>query len=107
MVHRKNRMREIRQSWGRADPGRTRMAPSDIAFLLAEVDRLEHLSPQLSEVDPAELARVFHDTYESLAPVYDYKIRTTSAVPWEDVLENNRKLLIATIEVVLGHLAKQ
>lgn len=83
------------------------MAPSDIAFLLAEVDRLEHEKPPLAKADPVELAKVFHDTYESLAPVYDYKIRTTSAVPWQDVSENNRNLLVATIEAVLAHLAKQ
>ena len=48
-----------------------------------------------------EAARLFHDTYERLAPEYDYKTREASAVPWEDVPEHNRELMIATCAIVL------
>lgn len=41
------------------------------------------------------LAKLFHDTYERLAPVYNYNTRKASAVPWEDVPENNKSLMVA------------
>jgi hypothetical protein len=42
-----------------------------------------------------ELARAFHETYERLAPAYSYETRRESAVPWEQVPENNKQLMIA------------
>jgi len=48
-----------------------------------------------------EAARLFHETYERLAPEYDYKTREASAVPWGDVPEHNRELMIATCAIVL------
>lgn len=45
--------------------------------------------------DPEKLARFFHETYERLAPIYGYETRRASAVPWEDVPENNRLLMTA------------
>jgi hypothetical protein len=44
-----------------------------------------------------EIAKAFHETYERLAPEYGYKTREASAVPWEDVPENNKALMIATV----------
>lgn len=51
-----------------------------------------------------ELARLFHDTYERLAPAFDYETRRESAVAWEDVPLNNRALMIATAQQVLTAL---
>lgn len=48
-----------------------------------------------------QLAILFHSTYERLAPNYDYKTRKASAVPWEDVPENNKKLMIAVCKEIL------
>jgi hypothetical protein len=31
------------------------------------------------------LARLFHETYERLAPEFGYETRKASAVPWEEV----------------------
>lgn len=42
-----------------------------------------------------ELARIFHEAYERLAPDFGYKTREASAVPWEEVPEANRNLMIA------------
>ena len=42
-----------------------------------------------------DLARAFHETYERLAPEFGYETRRESAVPWEDVPENNKNLMIA------------
>jgi len=50
------------------------------------------------------LARFFHATYERLAPEFAYSTRKASAVPWDQVPENNRNLMIATCRVVLEQL---
>ena len=47
------------------------------------------------------LARLFHEAYEKLAPGYNYKTREASAVEWEDVPENNKKLMIAVSAEIL------
>lgn len=44
---------------------------------------------------PEVLARFFHEAYERLAPIYGYETRRESAVPWEDVPEQNRLLMTA------------
>ena len=48
-----------------------------------------------------ETAKRFHEEYERLAPNFDYKTRRSSAKPWEEVPENNRRLMVATCRVVL------
>ena len=58
------------------------------------------------QIDPksAQVARLFHETYEALAPQFDYKTRKASAVAWEDVPEKNRALMIATANVILNQV---
>jgi hypothetical protein len=59
----------------------------------------------VSEVTLAErLARAFHETYERLAPDYDYKTREASAVAWEDVPKENRELMIATTTAIMADM---
>jgi putative Ca2+/H+ antiporter (TMEM165/GDT1 family) len=58
----------------------------------------------LSEPRGADVARMFHEAYEELAPAYGYKTREASAKPWEDVPEQNRRLMIATAITVLNRL---
>lgn len=53
---------------------------------------------------PEELARLFHEAYERLAPDFGYKTREASAVPWEDVPPSNKQLMVATAAEVLTHL---
>jgi hypothetical protein len=55
-------------------------------------------------VTAEELARLFHDTYERLAPEFGYRTREDSAVPWEDVPAANKALMVATCEHVLAEL---
>lgn len=55
---------------------------------------------------PEELARFFHETYERLAPGYGYETRGESAVPWADVPEANRSVMIATATEVLAELQR-
>lgn len=52
-------------------------------------------------LSPEWLAMRFHETYERLAPGFGYETREASAVPWADVPENNRKLMIAVAAEIL------
>lgn len=47
------------------------------------------------------MAQAFHEAYERLAGDFGYQTRKASAVPWENVPENNKALMIATIRNVM------
>lgn len=44
-----------------------------------------------------EAARRFHEAYERLAPDFGYETRRGSAVPWDEVPEQNRALMRAVM----------
>ncbi len=44
-----------------------------------------------------EIAEHFHAVYERLAPEHGYETRKASAVPWEDVPEDNRLLMVDVV----------
>lgn len=46
---------------------------------------------------PENVAKAFHETYERLAPEHGYKTRVPSAVPWADVPEGKKALMIAVV----------
>jgi hypothetical protein len=48
-----------------------------------------------------ELAQLFHETYERLAPSYNYETRKESAKPWAEVPEKNKQLMIAVCDAIL------
>ena len=50
-------------------------------------------------------AQVLHEAYERLAPDFGYETRRESAVPWDEVPENNRRLMVAVAGEVLAALA--
>jgi hypothetical protein len=53
-------------------------------------------------VTPAELiAQNFHATYETLAPEHGYETRPASAVDWAKVPDNNKALMVATVQNML------
>ncbi len=53
-------------------------------------------------MNPAELiAQNFHATYETLAPEHGYETRKASAVAWDNVPDNNKALMIATVQNML------
>jgi hypothetical protein len=58
-------------------------------------------------MNPEDLARFFHETYERLAPEHGYETRKESAVAWEDVPEQNRNLMVATCKEVLAWLRQE
>jgi len=48
-----------------------------------------------------QMAKLFHETYERLAPEFGYKTREASAVPWEDVPDNNKNLMVAVASEIV------
>jgi len=48
----------------------------------------------LEPTDAERVAKAFHESYERQAPSVGYETRKDSAVPWENVPENNRQLMI-------------
>lgn len=54
-----------------------------------------------------QLAQLFHETYERLAPSLGYVTRKESAVPWAEVPEKNRILMIATCREVAAALTTE
>lgn len=54
------------------------------------------------EVEAEKIAREFHYSYEGLAPAFSYETREASRVPWCDVPEANRLLMIATVGSLLA-----
>jgi hypothetical protein len=57
--------------------------------------------------NPMDVAKLFHESYELLAPKFSYETREASAVPWDDVPINNKRLMIATAARVLVKLGIQ
>lgn len=51
----------------------------------------------MEDREAEQIARAFHEEYEHIAPRYGYETRPASAVPWPEVPESNRLLMIATV----------
>lgn len=51
-----------------------------------------------------QLAQRFHEHYERLAPDFGYKTREASAVPWAEVPEQNKSLMVAVAGAILADL---
>lgn len=49
-----------------------------------------------------DVARQFHDTYERLAPDYAWETQVRSRVEWADLPNENRGLMLAVVEEVVG-----
>ena len=47
------------------------------------------------------LAQLWHDEYERRAPEFGYTTRKSSAVPWSEVPEPNKSLMIAVAKAVI------
>lgn len=71
-------------------------------------DALEsRLDAEVGEGAAEYWAKRFHETYERLAPDFGYETRKESAKPWEDVPEQNKRLMIAVAGEVLGQLLRE
>ena len=51
-----------------------------------------------------ELAKLFHDTYERLAPAFGWRTQKQCSVAWDDLPQANRALMVATCTTLLKHL---
>lgn len=47
-----------------------------------------------------QLAKLFHETYERLAPTFGYETRKGTAVPWEQLPPRNKNLMIAVADLI-------
>ena len=54
--------------------------------------------------DAEAVARLFHESYERLAPAFGYETRLDTRVLWENVPERNKRLMIASAAEVLAVL---
>lgn len=50
------------------------------------------------------IAQEFHRNYEQLAPNFGYETREESRTPWEQVPEQNKALMVATVRALLGRV---
>lgn len=63
--------------------------------------------PAIDALGAEQLARLFHETYERLAPAFGYTTRQESAVPWPEVPAKNQLLMIATAHEVLRQIDQE
>jgi hypothetical protein len=54
--------------------------------------------------DAESVAKLFHETYERLAPAFGYETREETRLSWEQLPERNRRLMIASTAEVLAFL---
>lgn len=54
--------------------------------------------------DPVALARRFHELYEEITPSCGYETRSESAVPWDEVPQANRFLMIAVAAAIQAEI---
>lgn len=70
-------------------------------------ERIEALSKAAlldALADAERIARLFHAAYETHAPSHGYETRKETSVPWDDLPENNRSLMVATVREVVDHI---
>lgn len=95
-------------------PARYYLPPAPVAEARRYLDDLRDLitNPPAPAAPPAGtdltrifaelMARRFHEAYERLAPTFGYETRPESAVPWDQVPEQNRELMVAVCAELLG-----
>lgn len=72
-------------------------------FRLTPEDRMkgsQSVSPEQvgqSVSRPERIARRFHEVYEELAPIYGWETQNRSAVEWDALPPENKRLMIKTV----------
>lgn len=61
----------------------------------------------MDQNETERVARRFHDIYEQLAPSFGWKTQEQSAVAWSELPDENRKLMIATVGVIMQELSQE
>jgi hypothetical protein len=55
-------------------------------------------------MSPEQLAELFHETYERLAPAFGWRTKKGCNVPFAQLPQRNKALMIATCQTVLSAL---
>jgi hypothetical protein len=61
----------------------------------------------IGEITDEEVAQLFHEVYERLAPQFGYTTRRDSAVPWDEVPGKNKALMIAAAGYVMDEVRRR
>jgi hypothetical protein len=56
----------------------------------------------LVALTPEQIAEQFHNTYERLAPKFGYVTRIESRTGWQNVPDENKALMIATVKSLIA-----
>lgn len=81
------------EAWREHDPYR---------LILQRAKELNEIVPSPPRGSIEHIAKQFHDTYERLAPDFSYETRKESAVPWDKVPDNNKRLMMAVVAEILN-----
>lgn len=52
--------------------------------------------------DAERIARAFHEEYEQMAPAYGWETQKKSRVAWDDLPDNQRKLMVHVVGNLLA-----
>lgn len=83
------------------------LANCHMACYASQCPHPERCSTDVPSAGPSRLseatriARLFHLNYERLAPRFGYQTRRESAVSWDEVPQQNKDLMIATVEALI------
>lgn len=58
-------------------------------------------------MNPKQLAELFHETYERLAPAFGWKTKKGCNVKFADLPQRNKVLMITTCQTVLTKLNQE
>ncbi len=72
-------------------------APANTASADEAVPLPELRMAPMMPMSPEAIARRFHEVYEELAPVYGWQTQERSAVPWDDVPPENKRVMVKTV----------
>lgn len=81
-----------------AEPVRLTPCPHGEEWLVAVTDDELRWAHRFAE----DLARLFHASYEAIAPMLGYQTRRATAVPWDQLAPPSRWLMILTADQVLS-----
>jgi hypothetical protein len=59
------------------------------------------MAEERPRVHPEEIAKFFHHEYERLAEAFSYETRRETAVPWEKVMDSNKRLMVAVATSIM------
>ncbi len=92
---------EMGLAWAEAHEYLAEMGEALAQRVVADAAKLREAREALAKYADAEhLARSFHGVYEVTAPKYGYKTRKESAVRWNDVPEQNKRVMIETAAII-------